>query len=116
MHNVAGVLQHCKQSLGFPWVSPPPALESLQVAAARLGLFVLRPVQLLPSGDGPSGLKPGAVWIRGDFEQVQPRNIRWLQAGLKSQRPTRIYANMGIKLKMCWKNSVPLTVHNATLT
>ena len=58
MHNVAGVLQHCKQSLGFPWVSPPPALESLQVAAARLGLFVLRPVQLLPSGDGPSGLKP----------------------------------------------------------
>ena len=94
MHNVAGVLEHCKQSLGFPWVSPPPALESLQVAAARLGLFVLRPV-LLPSGDGPSG----NLELSG---YVATSTIVQFPVG----KTKRIYANMGIKL----------TVHNATLT
>jgi len=32
------------------WVFPPPYLEKLQIAASCLGLFVLRPMQLLPSG------------------------------------------------------------------
>ena len=78
MHNVAGKCLAALQAIFG--VSPPPALESLQVAAARLGLVMLRPMQLLLSGDGPSGLKPGAVWIRGDFEQVQLFSIQLMAA------------------------------------
>ena len=48
MCNVAGECLAALQAIFG--VSPPPPLESLQVAAARLGLFVLRAVQLLPTG------------------------------------------------------------------
>ena len=128
MHNVAGKCLAALQAIFG--VSPPPYLEKLQVAAARLGLVMLRPMQLLLSGDGPSSFKPGAVWIRGgDFEQVQLFNIQLMAASRLEiatvntcghhctiGKTKRIYANMGIKLKMCWKNSMSVTVHNATLS
>ena len=63
MCNVAGECLAALQAiLG---ASPRPSLESLQVAAARLGLFVLRTVQLLPSGvSWTQWLETsGAVWI-----------------------------------------------------